>query len=937
MAFSLLLIVIIAYGAVLLSQARNNKERTRIHALSLTALRAALNTGPNPVDFFEAACNTLASTMFKGNAMLLCDPVADFPLPKLSTDPRVANYSGVISEDGVITCSEIKFTYTASQSGIGPSAPVAPPKFCLEMTCNDSALSFLNTTISALGAESCITGSNVVGYMAVDYSNSLHNIYQDWPASQSKPIPHVPPSFATLGNSEYFSPTNIPTGTKFYTDAPGSGPGCKECMGLGSDATAVMQQIIDLQPIGIREAIDPNTGKLLYPITPPFSTKEIDARKNNYSATELNIKPLVDNPDELDPLVLQSLPQIINLSAAGSGSDGQPDPIQYIAPEPLIPALDAVSRQWVAPTSVDFQSHSNLIDTEMRVRSHTRGGHITQNTLLNRCFGAFLQIYKQAAEQALYIMGNYGFRMGVMGFNNWIFGFLPLYPQSFFENSAYPAFYGQRVTDLPVGGPLLSQTPPNPSGGPNDYMLLQYGDPDASVLLTQSKAVSLVQGASLCASSLDHDVNPDPAITYKPYGALPNPYDPSMPIVPTASCPGTQAVFNNPLVFSRDGKCYRDVDIANYHLGCQPCDQACGFCCDAPPSGSGMTTFCSDPGLWISPVKTQCGTAGDVAFKSAGLDFVSSLIGPVPGSYLSSSTPTDISPGEVLFPYRWCVNNPPNVAVGIQSMPSGPYSKTGYDRNGTVALPTTGSALSDPEFPYHTHPLNTFTPGAMLIATRALKDPQLVTTKDKRVIVLVTDGVSNVSVWRTVHKGPGGTPGDGYMQNEWFPKDPDPVAELPEYPGVMGSTNEIASMHETLHLLHNFVNDTTYKESRVIMLLISSANLGQAKEVFLTGLKKPNAIPGQDPSAPNPNSYNFCKPDWLVADPTFGLNLPGEQVVTKQSCDPNSPGFGENDSKFRVIDLAKQQTETYDQFRTRVYQEIALRMQQEINSFSYSK
>ncbi len=943
LASGMLILVLILFAAVYFSSARNTQQRTELHHKVLSALNAAINSGPDAVGFFEAACNSIKALGFSNSSILACNSSTDFP--EIAADPghRVADYSGVISADGTLICDRVKFDYTPARTELGTPPIQIPPKFCIDVSCQDNALSFLDTSITKIGTSSCIASKPVAAYMAIDFSSSLHAVFQN-SYNGSDIVATIPPSFATLGNDTYFSENSISATARYYTQ-PDS-PSCQGCLGLSN--SEALHRIVDLQPIGIKDYLLPD-GTLSRPISLPFNTKEYDRVGNVLPATAMNINRFVDNPDGLSDNVLRSLPDIVNVACistgggsdddeddgSGSGSgegdgcgpDDAPDPIQFVASsmsegDPGQAMIEPSMRAWWAPPTEQYYTPLNQeVPAEMnfnRLHSLARGGHLVQNALMQRFAGAFLYIYKQAAEQILYFMGSQRVRSGVIGFSNWIIPFVPLYPEQFFQNAAFDEFFGKDITDLKVGGPELSAVPPNPDAGAgtNDYNLLQFG-------LARDEAIEVTQRISLGARWLEHEVVPG----YRPYTALPNPYDSAMPITIDTECEHPDVRYYYPQVFGSDGRCYRSEDISNFPQHMPICSAATipGYCRHR------ISDICSDPGTFGgNPSLDTWGDDADVNLTaldpSSGVEenFFSGLFGDQDdfnvGDYIASGTAPTITESMIRWPWRWCRDNPPNVATAIQATLSGAYSKNGEEISQARPAPGTldrATALNSPNFPRHTGVPSTFTSLAALIATRALSDPYLVSANQEKLLILLFDGAPQNSLLRAqATRGRFGS---------YIFVDPASPEELPPSYNAEGLNEESVATLETLHILHTFVDHG----GKVLLVFLSSGVDQGMKQIFLTALREPNAAPTSDPGVPNNSSYNFCKHSSV---PPGVMNL-GQQPVSAQTCDPDAeprPGF-------IVVDIPKDPSTTYDQYRQQVYQQVILQALPVISNFKVSK
>lgn len=906
------------------------------------------------MDLFEAACHTLKSTMFFGVGGNFPCTVATF-LPTTSNPTgRLVTYGSVASplatDDGKLTCEQVTFSYESAN----PAQVGSRQKFCIEITCNKQSGFIPQSLISKVGASSCISAGQTVTYVGLDISDNWSNTYRDCIRSdgsnclpQSNPlstenvyVDKPPPGLVVMGNSKYFDNSATPTSAIFYTDPAGTRQYSSQMM---------VNQLRDMQAPGLSSYLQSNTGKLQVPggansIELPFEASEFDF--NEVSSQFTVAYPAQLRSDNMSDDVMASLPYVLNSHSRDLFATGVAV-ADHTGYHHYVPQLDVFQPHGIESTMMHwfYQDHASplmsLSPTTVTPTwgefplLQTRGGFLTSHAQTMACFNPFWMVGKSVAEQLIYDLSNKQQRAGLALISQIVIPGAPVLPEALVASMAAAG------TPLdPANMPLAGPDPTLQTGGyqGRDFILEQFGDSSAAIEDQVNYQNALLMGhiKNVCWSNITHEYV---AGVPRRFRALQNPYDPFTviepprwpnyqqnfggdsntvcpnPVMPQmnggsyypilSGQPNTSALFNHP-----NGLCYDNTDdlvtglnlcSANYYTQtANLTDVACRWRSDnpgwpLPPSSS--------------PNNGNC-LAGDAYLRSGR-----TVEGTDPTYQSSLTAPNFIRDIDIDASFRWCPNTPPtgygvpSLPLAIQSISSGNFTfrsngfSTFYNpldpKNNTPLAP--GSLFTNLEFPYRSNGPERAVPAALLGMIRALRNPEIVGAFDAGAIVLILNGLPEVSIHRTIADS-------GAMQST-LTIPPPRAGELPDYnTGFVNYNGQMVDLNatfESLHLIHAAVSQGI----RVSVILIQSDLSDPRVDIFRAGLRPPN-----NAATASTPYHSFCLPTSLAGS-AIG-NMPAATQTCNPTNDPPTAGI-------TLVDLVKQPfPQTYTQFNQAALNEL---------------
>ncbi|MDZ4784729.1 MAG: hypothetical protein SGJ02_01505, partial [bacterium] len=499
------------------------RQKNELSSEIISALNAASNTDQKQF-IYQAACNSLRAVRFPS---LDCTPKGGF---ENGDEASIASHT--ISTSDTITGHErceLQFDFTPRAA-----TPSTPVRFCLQVGCEETGIFLPFTSIKDSASVGCISKPKAVAMVSIDMSSSLAAIYADGadPLMKIPPPPHVSSAIlavhssnAATSYSSYYFNNGYPTND------------------------AMLSELYNTLPIGVRDYFTPNTLTLADPTVElsglPFSTKETDL----VGALLMGSPQTPANSDynAQSTGAYAGLYPMCSEVTPGS-SDGNLDPIQFIHGSPFV-ANNNLAQQNSDFATIDWIFGNSTQDsTYLNEGLFTRGGDATRNFLTHSVFGPFVSAYKRAALQVIYTLGSQQVPTGVTLFSNWLTMLHPLLPTKAFDGAT--PILNWNIASQPVMGPApavlqaagLIAAAPDGASFAGDYVAMQFqnnGAPDGDQLnySTMQRVIHPMMYGQREMSNVISITPPSGPLTVTPsyYAALPNPFDPSMEVLPPSS------------------------------------------------------------------------------------------------------------------------------------------------------------------------------------------------------------------------------------------------------------------------------------------------------------------------------------------------------------------------------------------------------------------
>ncbi|MCB9029976.1 MAG: hypothetical protein H6619_02915 [Deltaproteobacteria bacterium] len=315
----------------------------------------------------------------------------------------------------------------------------------------------------------------------------------------------------------------------------------------------------------------------------------------------------------------------------------------------------------------------------------------------------------------------------------------------------------------------------------------------------------------------------------------------------------------------------------------------------------------------------------------------------------------EVVPSDVTNPFRVCSDltaidttlNPSNLnaASALSALRAGGFTKSGYP----IDLPRTSPSIPDltPNardlyltsveslnvYPKREPLVDDFTSGALVNAYNILNSSTGVSPNPndvKRVAVLFTDGVSNLSMYDVL---------DGRHHSAWFPNEP--VADvLPVRAGQAVQEPDgapfIRAVKESLQVIHRMVDDGI----EVVIVMIdypTNAADENKRKVFIDGLREPI---GRAAATNSSYAYAICK-DCNYFGLDCSAQLDGEPAIsstTPETCHKKHTRAGIDLVRVsKLYNPGGADDENYSEFQQRIFHRVAIELNRIIHRFKPSK
>jgi hypothetical protein len=940
-----IIVLMIAFGMLILKLESNFSTRVTLSLTAISAVNAASNASPEPSDMFEAGCNALSMIL-----KIPVDECRSANFPPVNQTPIAKIMPELKSEDASFFCKSVSFQFNPGRIS---DQEIKPKEFCIELVeCQEQGswiVPLITNEPYKFGASACANLKPPAVMMAVDMSQKLHEIYEGY---MMPPTPLMDPNFdpdspLSLADGEKMRSNSLPGVYESYTDAPA----------LFAAEPALPYQF-------------------------PFSTKEVSTIQgvpNQYSS----------NPNSIPDFLKRSMPEVVpqtTLINPEEASPTEPDPIQYL---PLLGvgnsqnANDPILR-WAGRDPNLLNNNEPVPDRRKDFR--WRHGVLTSHELSHRCFGPRKLWHQRMAQQVMYMLDHNNIPFGTLAYSNWIYGLMPYIPYHHRLAVGFPSSAPLKTLNLPLMGPspdsMTSVLGENPQ-----YVEKQFGnyeDSELGGLLDRETNYSLiVQPMSLCSREMKHEVLPNAPLHL--FTALPNPYDREMRVtsdstqctnngVPTldnvktsidgkgmsfifrAQSPNSNHIDTPTLPWGQDAKfifsgdCFGDLSYDNSGNQSQPLN----YLADDLGAGNLDVGICGNNAADYLPNWMRRDRADAEKLSNGKLNI------------------DDVSPEDVTHPYRFCpdTSSPAvlentlagiNTSVALSSLRSGGFTKSGWPLNipQTSVLDThTGNPAPSARkryftgpndwnndlaarsvYPVHEPVVDAFTSGALFNMHSILKNTSLIPDQKqvRPIALLFSDGVATVSMQDAL---------EGNHDSAWFPQPPT-AAQLPT--GVAGDPAGPFSlaMNESLQVIHEMAAQGI---TVIVVSLEDNDNdtpiIKNTRKVFSWGLRRTLGT-RQNAADSSTFKYALCKPCGNVSDWETGPNMILPPICTQGWPGVNEPAiteprpascFNELPAKnIHEIRIRKGSNESWTEYQNRMFEKVTISINRIINGYTLSK